>query len=325
MKNLLLGMLAMAAMVSCSSENDPIDDVTGGKQDKVEIKLNAGIAAATKSAGVITETGGVLANDLQVRFFRPVDAATATWTTGDELYAVVAAASGHSITFKDKEGDGAVDKKIYYSNAEGVNSYLAGCFLDDAVITAADDLKDGKIAFTITGQQDIMATKGGSGSKSTAFGDFKFEHLLSQINVQLIGTAASESNFGKITKVEIIEVPTQLELTLSGGEPAIAAVTPAETGNITIYSGTEKAIPTTSSPAGDAVMIWSKVSDNSTIGSQDAPLKVKITTTNGAYTVPVTITDGLQASQNHSITLTFSEKIDAQATFGEWKDNANTG
>ena len=326
MKSLVLSMLAiasMAAMSSCSNENDPVDEViNAGNQEKVEIKLSAGIVTATKSAGVIKETEGALANDLKVRFFRPVDAESPTWTTGDELYAVIAAASGHSISFKESEADDATDKKIYYSNTENMKSYLAGCYLDDAVIKADDDLKDGKIAFTITGKQDIMATIGKTGSKSSIFENFKFEHLLSQINVNLIGTTNSGSNFGKITKVEITEVPTQLELTLSGSDPAI---TPTATGNIEIYNG-EMDIPTTSTSVGEAVMIWSKTSENNVIGGEkDHPLKVKITTSTGEYIVPIIITGGLQASQNHSITLTFSEKISASASFGEWTNNTNIG
>ena len=42
MKNLVVSMLAIASisvLSSCSNESDVIDEVTGGNQDKVEIKL----------------------------------------------------------------------------------------------------------------------------------------------------------------------------------------------------------------------------------------------------------------------------------------------
>lgn len=46
MKNLVVSMLAIASisvLSSCSNESDVIDEVTGGNQDKVEIKLSAGV------------------------------------------------------------------------------------------------------------------------------------------------------------------------------------------------------------------------------------------------------------------------------------------
>ena len=46
MKNLVVSMLAIASisvLSSCSNESDVIDEVTGGNQDKVEIKVAAGV------------------------------------------------------------------------------------------------------------------------------------------------------------------------------------------------------------------------------------------------------------------------------------------
>ena len=52
MKNLILSMLAMAAMVSCTNENDPIDEVNPTGNNKVEIKLTAGVLKAETRAAV---------------------------------------------------------------------------------------------------------------------------------------------------------------------------------------------------------------------------------------------------------------------------------
>lgn len=55
MKNLVLSMLAIASisvLSSCSNESDVIDEVTGGNQDKVEIKVAAGVLKAETKAPV---------------------------------------------------------------------------------------------------------------------------------------------------------------------------------------------------------------------------------------------------------------------------------
>lgn len=60
MKSLVLSMLAiasMAAMSSCSSENDPVDEViNAGNQEKVEIKIAAGVLKAETKAPVDDST-----------------------------------------------------------------------------------------------------------------------------------------------------------------------------------------------------------------------------------------------------------------------------
>ena len=60
MKSLALSMLAIAsiaAMSSCSSENDPVDEVIAGNQEKVEIKLSAGTIGVETKAPIINLEG----------------------------------------------------------------------------------------------------------------------------------------------------------------------------------------------------------------------------------------------------------------------------
>lgn len=315
MKNLVLSMLAIAsitAMNSCSSESDPINEVTGG--DNVEIKINAGITATTKA--VISETDGVLADDLRVYFFKPEDGATPTWTAGTQLYATLAKASGHAITFTNDNY--TTEVKQYYSNISGENSYLAGCYLGDAKIDSGDDLTNGNISFTINGTQDIMATTGASGNKTTPFTPFSFTHLLSQINVSLNGSVSTSATYGKITKIEITNVPTHLKLTLSGDKPDLSASSSAD-GTIIIYNDNAGlSVNAADVKAGDAVMILTSDGTN-TLGTAAFPLKLKLTNSESKeFNVDVIVEGGLQASTNHAISLTFSEKISAEATIGTW-------
>ena len=57
MKNLIISMLAMAAMVSCTSENDPINEVTNNDKP-TPVVFGQSISLVTKAP----ITGNLLAN-----------------------------------------------------------------------------------------------------------------------------------------------------------------------------------------------------------------------------------------------------------------------
>ena len=60
MKTLVLSMISIAAtvaaMTACTSESDPINDITNPKDAKVEIKLNAGVLGVETKAAITTST-----------------------------------------------------------------------------------------------------------------------------------------------------------------------------------------------------------------------------------------------------------------------------
>ena len=148
MKNLLFGMLAMAAMVSCSSENDPIDDVTGGKWGE---------------------------DGKYVQFVK----GTASGNYTDDWFAKITGTAG-TVQFKDASGELANDKSYYYES-DGSDTYLRG-FYPQGTNTS------GSVTFTIpeAADIDIMVSDEQSGNKTNAFGKFTFGHLLTQIKFQNI-------------------------------------------------------------------------------------------------------------------------------------------
>lgn len=60
MKTLVLSMISIAAtvaaMTACTSESDPINDITNPKDAKVEIKLNAGVVNVETKTGPTNES-----------------------------------------------------------------------------------------------------------------------------------------------------------------------------------------------------------------------------------------------------------------------------
>lgn len=318
MKNLLLGMLAMAAMVSCSSENDPIDDVTGGKQDKVEIKLNAGVGTITTKAPIVPG----FTNDLTVYFFKPEDAAdaqSADWATGSVLTATLAH-SDKKISF---------GKNPQYYNTNGNLSFLAGCYIDDATTetsTIATDLSTGTLKLNIDGTQDIMATDGQSGSKVAAFGSFTFNHQLAQLefvvapknvaDVEIIKTL-----FGKVTKIEVKNQVKALELKLQSGNPTLGKQTGAKEDEVFTVTAADGGIDI----GENAMLGQALIYPEATLGQTANLINLVVYTANGpaaGYAVTAQIGDGNQTltkSTKYTITLNFSKsEVSAEGSVGTW-------
>lgn len=310
----MISMLAMAAMVSCTNEIETPDQPINS--EKVEIELNAGIIPTTKAA-VPSE----LASDLPVLFLRATDASTADWaTTPTTVKAIISKESGNPISFK--ESDGTTDKKLYYPTG-GSQAHLAGYYLGDATPTGDANV----LKFTIDGTQDIMATKGQSASNTKVFQTFNFQHLLSQVEIKLVGELAAQNAFGKITKVDIVS-PTDLQLTLGSDAPTLVENGANTDKVINVYTASDAGtkLTNTATTIGNTVMIYN--GGTPAFGTTGKELKLKITSANaGEVEVPVTITtDGLQASHSHVITLTFKDRITANATIGTWDaGTAGTG
>lgn len=172
MKNLVLSMLAIAsitAMNSCSSESDPINEVTGG--DKVEIKINAGVVKAETKAPVDSWGDGKY-----VQFAE----GTATGKYTDNWYAKITGSEG-TVQFLDATGELASNTAHYYES-NGAKTYLRG-FYPQATNN------NGIVTFTIpeTADTDIMVSDEQSGDKTAdgGFKEFTFRHLLTQIKFKI--------------------------------------------------------------------------------------------------------------------------------------------
>ncbi|WP_459187878.1 fimbrillin family protein [Parabacteroides sp. APC149_11_2_Y6] len=302
MKNLAVSMLAMAsiaAMVSCSSNNDPVDEVGNG--EKVEIKLNAGVGAITTKATPLTE----LKNN-NITLLRQDRSSTpsswASYTVGK--YTVGA--------------DGSIpltgDQKYYNNDETPLNSYFLGVYPQ-----IATDPTSNIITFSgQTGEEDILCSQVyDAGTKilqtDATNSKMKFDHMLSQVQIKLVATASAKTAFGKIKKIIIKDMPKTLDLSLDNR--AITASNTPNNADITIYdNSTGENI--------DAITIPAKFLLPGLGGENATDLKIAIETEkyNTGATQSINIlgiktnvsgTDkyGTLAGYLHNIELTFNDNI----------------
>lgn len=297
MKNLLFGMLAMAAMVSCSSENDPIDDVTGGKQDKVEIKLNAGVV------GVETKAAVTAWDNTKVNF-----AKKGSTTFDEDWYATIG--SDKKISFTESN---FTTPQAHYYNNDGSNTTLVGYYPTENITRTANE-----VSFEIpaNADMDIMSTASQNGNKKVGeqFGEFTFNHLLTQLTFEVLSDAGYTG--GSITSIILKGTNRKAKLDLTN--PSALTFESLAAGNdITVYNGTITPNGTAQS-AGEAVMVQAGADMTLTI--------VAGSTTYENISIVTTETDNkTKAGTSYKITLTFSGKtVSAEAGLTAW-DTTGTG
>lgn len=293
MKNLVLGMLAMAAMVSCSSENDPIDDVTGGKQDKVEIKLNAGVV------GVETKAPVVSWSNTEVGFANKTGDA-GSYATSPWLATI---ASDGTVSFVNSEG---VAESHYYE-ADGSTTSLIGYF-------PRGTNNNGVVTYALTGEEDIMVSQELSGTKNSQISTetkFKFEHLLSQLKF----IVKSGDNFGEgvsVTKIVLNGTKTSATLNLTGDSHALT------------FNGEAAALNVYNDATGKTIANSTEAFVTKMVQPGITGMTLDITAGGTEYKdIPISIENEAKApdaSTAYDITLTFSKKeVAAEAEIGKWE------
>lgn len=311
MKKLIFSMLAMAAMVSCSNEGDPINEVNPPVDgEKVEIKLNAGVVGVETKAAIVADPSMSGFNNSTVSLLRQ-DAENATgmtWSVSAKEQAAIAS-----------DGKVALPTTYKFYDKDGKNAYFIGYYPDAAIA-------NGVVAYTgIDGTEDILCTSvvdagNGAAAKATAL---EFKHMLSQVEIQVVGDAVAATNFGKIKTVTLKAVPSAANLTI-GATPSLAQ-SGADKGDIVLFEGAEQAdwssIPTTAAPIGSIPMLVPG------LGADEASkLVIEIVAEKKTSTVDITsITGGLVSGQKHVITLTFKSEITATASIVGWGTTGNPG
>ncbi|MEY8487986.1 fimbrillin family protein [uncultured Parabacteroides sp.] len=225
MKNLVLSMLAMASisvLSSCSSENDVIDEVTGGDQDKVEIKLNTGVGVITTKADAVTDL-----KDQNITILRQDGSSTPSdWTTYSGANYTVG--NDGSITLNSEQ-------KYYDNSSTPKNSYFIGIYPQVSTAPTSGNT----ITFTNEiGDHDILCSQVyDAGSKisqtDATTNNMKFDHMLSQVKIQLEATTSAATAFGKVKKIIIKNMPKALDLSLK--DKTITANATPENTNMTVY------------------------------------------------------------------------------------------
>lgn len=312
MKTLVLSMISIAAtvaaMTACTSESDPINDITNPKDAKVEIKLGAGVAGIETKA-ITTNEGLTAFTNATVPLFRMDGSSDPSWES-------VGASANATINADNVKLDG---DQLYYPTTE--NAYFIGYFSE---LTPSNITKN-IISFTgVDGTKDIICTdQTDAGNKTTPKNaKLTFKHMLSKVEIKVVGTAASVKAFGAITAIELSEMPESLDLTLDKISTIAANATPnAQT--ISIFEGNQ-AITNTETTIGAIPMIFN--GGTTPYGTQASPLKIKITTENGEFPIEVkTITGGLENGKKHTITLTFKDQISISSEITPWSNDGTGG
>ena len=311
MKNLTISMLAIASIFcSCSKESDLIDGANpNGNNEKVEIKLNAGVV--TTKAPIESDASSHPTKDVRLQIVTAPDAAEAVWT------AITSVASTPTL-----KTTGSVDftgtTSLYYNADETNKSHLL------AYSPEGDNTTAGSVTWTIDGSKDIIVAPAVSGSKNTPVGALAFEHLLTQLQIEVKGDAAATQTFG--TTIKSIKVKDALT------KPSMT-FTSAKVTTLNWANTTDKATFDVFSTGTDTPISSAAISSNfTTVGYvmlQPAATYTLLVTTDKVTDREVTVTMNSTAiaGSAHKIELTFSATaIEPAATLTGWKtDGTNTG
>lgn len=307
MRTLVFSMLAMASMVACTSENDPIKEV---EDAPVEIKLTAGVIT-TKAPIESDEAGLPTAEVTGIQIIQAPEGSTADWD------AVSAIASTATMT---TQGGINLATQLYYNADDTKKTFLIGYY---PMATPAS----GALAWTITGKEDIIVAPQATGDKTTNKSTpiaFAFEHLLTQLQIEVAGDAAAKAAFGKITGIEVKEVSNNPSLTLSDAATNTLKWGSAN-GILSVWKGAEGAesddltmeLPENSTQIG-YVMLAPAQSYKLLIKSENIPVGTE---------KDITIDNlGAVTGSAHKIKLTFKgTNVSATATLTGWKDSTDGG
>lgn len=315
MKALVFSMLAIASMVACTSESDPINEVDNEKP--VEIKLNAGIIT-TKAP--IESTGNLPKADLtEVQFVKAEDGSIVDWSS--------VSATATSGTISKTDGAITFNSPLVYNVDRATKSFIIGYYPAGTVGTGA-------VSWDITGNSDIIIAKEVSGSKETPITQaVEFKHMLTQLRFKV--KADSGADWGDITDITIrkaddTNLNTKASYTLASADPSILTWSVPSQNTMPIYqvvggvynddvlSGGNVALSTTSTLIG-YIMV-------EPLGLSDYELVVKTTNNTVETVVGLTLTENAVIGKAYEINLNFAAStITAKATIADWVPVADGG
>lgn len=311
MKTVVLSMISIAAtiaaMTACTSESDPVDEINP-KDAKVEIKLGAGVTGVETKA-ITTDEGLLSFSNATVPLFRLDGTLDPDWSSAEA--SANATINDNAVTLDNSQ--------LYYP--ENDNAYFIGYYSELTPTTVKN-----VISFSgVDGTKDIICTdQTDAGSRATpaTAPELIFKHMLSKVEIKVAGTPASAIAFGKITKVELLEIPGSLDLTLNKVSTIAANANP-NVQNISLFEGEQKILEDATT-IGAIPMIFN--GGDKPYGSSNNALKIKITTEKGVFPIEVkTINNGLANGKKHTITLTFKDQITISSKINPWENDGESG
>ena len=299
-KYLLVGMLAVCGLCSCSNDEEPIDNGTAKN-----IELSAGISTTTRAV-----IDADYSKDLNVSFGRLDNpSSNATWAAA--IDAVRAGGSGNiSVTF-------GTTQTYSVSNGE---SALIGFYPQASFATTSNPAK---VSYTITGDEDIMATDVQKGAANNPFQPFTFQHLLTQLQFKCVGSSEAVARWSAITSITVKAVPTALELSIdkASGASLAPAAAPVEADLAVFNCPTAVTLSTEKDPKIGYLMLYPTSGMGTATSAITLEVKATYDSVEKTLTVPINnIADGVKASQSHTITLNFTVtgEITVEAGIAEW-------
>ena len=306
-KLLIMSLLVAAFLGGCTNTEEPVTDGTAQA-----IEVSAGIAESTRAV-----ISGGYTNDLEVSFARLDNPGTtgAAWNT-PSIDAVRTGGTGNTVltfepeqTYLTEDGESVL---IGYYPCKALNSGTANPV---------------SVTYTITGEDDIMATGVQTGSLVNKFETFTFSHLLTQLQFKCTGSTGAIAKWTAITSIKVKNVATGLKLSLDKTKGAQLTATGIADQTLTV-----KNCPSTVSaldaekPSTGYLLLY----PTANMGTEDLPvsLEVKGTYDGNPKTLNVTvsnISEGVKAGYSHLITLTFTEdgKIAVETGISQWQPGNN--
>ena len=306
-KLLIMSLLGTAFLGGCTNTEEPVTDGTAQA-----IEVNAGIAEATRAV-----ISGGYTNDLEVSFVRLDNPGTtgAQWNN-PSIDAVRTGGTGNTVlTFEPEQ--------TYL--AEDGESILIGYYPRKALNSGTTNPVS--VTYTITGEEDIMATGVQTGSLTDKLETFTFNHLLTQLQFKCTGSAGAIAKWTAIASIKVKNVATGLKLSLDKTEGAQLTATGTANQTLTVKNyPSEVSLPDAENPSTGYLLLYPTVN----WGTEDLPisLEVKGTYDGNAKTLNVAvsnISEGVKAGYSHLITLTFTEdgKIAVETGIAQWQPGNN--
>lgn len=299
---LAASMLVAVFLAGCTNTEEPM-----AANSEEEIRITAGIGGTTRA---VIDAG--YGTDLNVSFARIDNLPAGTNWNSPSVDAIRTGGAGNTaITFEQTQN---------YLAANGVSALIGYYPRKTPEAGTANPLR---VVYTITGDEDIMATEIQTGYLTAPFETFTFNHLLTQLQFICVGSAEVIAKWTAVTSITVKDIATELTLSLDKTAGA----------GLTATGAPDKSLPVKNCPAAVSVvgqatpqtgylMLYS-IADMGTAAAA-INLEVKATYDGVGKTLPVSITNidgGVQAGQSHLITLTFAEDgtIIAEAGIAVWQ------
>lgn len=301
----ITGLLLISFLNSCSSVEEPLF----GRSE--EIRVNAGIAETTRAV-----IAGGYASNLDVAFARMDNPETAAGWNSPAIKAVRTGGVGTTVLTFDPEQSYLPENKT-----TALIGYYPRESLDDGTTNPVS------VTYTITGEEDIMATGVQTGSLVDKFETFTFKHQLTQLQFKCVGSAGAIAKWTSVTSIKVKNTYTALKLSLDKTKGAQLTATGEANQTLTVKNyPSEVSLPDAENPSTGYLLLYPTVN----WGTEDLPisLEVKGTYDGNAKTLNVAvsnISEGVKAGYSHLITLTFTEdgKIAVETGIAEWQPGNN--